>query len=173
MSLSHAILGVLSTGPLHGYAVRAALGERIGSFWPVNQGQVYAILGRLAREGLADERAAQVAGGARRVYAISEKGRAALTAWLAEPLGSSRHDGLGFDDWAAHLVVCERRGDTTLLRATLDVQRRRCETLLHTMESRAAGDPALAERAAREILEAELHWLDLAERELIGPASDA
>jgi len=161
MSLAHAILGVLRDRPLHGYAVRGALGERIGSFWPVNQGQVYATLHRLTRDGLVDT-VAPAPDSPHRRYGLSPKGRRALEAWLLRP---EAQRPVGFDDWLAHLAVAAGRHDRDLLLRTLEVQRRRCENLRRAC---GRGEPGLAERAAREILAAELDWLETAARELLG-----
>ena len=51
MSLEYAILALLTTGPRHGYAIGKELSRLQGGIWPVNPGQVYATLDRLARDG--------------------------------------------------------------------------------------------------------------------------
>ena len=71
-------------GPLTPYALKAAVGRGIAHFWPFPHSQIYAETERLARLGLlAEER--EHTGRRRRSYRITLEGRAALSAWLAEP----------------------------------------------------------------------------------------
>ncbi|MDG2308808.1 MAG: PadR family transcriptional regulator [Candidatus Binatia bacterium] len=168
MALKYAVLEILTDGPLHGYAIRAVLSERIGSFWPMNQGQVYATLDRLDRDGLADSFCGATAGESRKFYEISNHGRAALEVWRTHPESERPNDGLGFDDWIAQLAVAHRFAEPNLVREAIGVQRRRCEALLRSIEQRTseAARGNTAPRAAREILAAELDWLEIVLREL-------
>ncbi len=174
MALRYAILAALTDGPLHGYRVRTVVEERIGAFWPVSQGQVYATLDRLCRDGLIDvvDAPPHSEGVARRHYALEQVGRRALSEWLVTPGAMGGNDGLGFDDWLAHLAVCERWGEQSLLRQTIDVQRTRCRTLARALDqTRVTGLDDHAMQAARDILSAELEWLEVVERELSTDAS--
>ncbi len=174
MALKYALLRALADGPLHGYAVRSAVTERIGAFWAASQGQIYATLERLTRDGLIDPVDSSTArsGAIRRHYAISPSGQRALREWLAAPGATDRNDGLGFDDWLAHLAVCEHWGDADFLRRTIDVQRQRCRILADALDQRgAASEEDLAIRAARHILLAELEWLEIVDHELSSDAS--
>ena len=161
MSLRHALLGILADGPRHGWALRSALAERIGSFWPVHHGQVYATLERLQRDGLVscgppDHRD-------RRSFSIRPEGRRELEHWLAEPGRSGAGDGLGFDDWLARVAACVHLGEIELARHAVELQRNRYTTL----RAGLAGDrPTTPLRAARALLQAELDWLDEIEEEL-------
>lgn len=168
MSFKYAVLAALTGGAMHGYAVRTALHEAIGSFWPVGQGQVYATLERAACDGLTIEQegAALDDPVVRRCHELTLEGRRRLGTWLSRTSAEERNDGLGFDDWLAHLAVAERRGDAAGLAATIAVQRARCERLHDALV--AADDLPLrpAKRLARELLAAELEWLDDVEREI-------
>ncbi|MBM4268392.1 MAG: PadR family transcriptional regulator [Deltaproteobacteria bacterium] len=170
MSLGFAILAVLGHGPRHGYAVRAALVDLIGAFWPVNQGQVYATLARLTREGLVTVTEPEAPGSrlpARPLYAPSPAGRDALAAWLAAPHARRERGAQGFDDWLAHVAICASRGDRERLRTALETQRQRCASLDRALTAGEGSCPERARRAAREHLAAELSWLDRAERALL------
>lgn len=69
---------------MHGYEVKSRFEAMLGGSWAVNIGQVYATLQRLERDGLV--RAAGERGDRGKLaYEVSEQGRAALEAWLAEP----------------------------------------------------------------------------------------
>src|ERR1044072_8359170 len=52
MSSPHALLGLLESGPRHGYDLKRAYDERFGSDRPLSYGQVYATLARLRKNGL-------------------------------------------------------------------------------------------------------------------------
>ena len=52
MSVSHALLALLSEGPSFGLRLRQEFEARTGEVWPLNVGQVYSTLQRLERDGL-------------------------------------------------------------------------------------------------------------------------
>ncbi len=72
------LLAILERGPLHGYALIAALGERSGGAFDLPEGAVYPALHRLERGGLLSSRWTVVAGRRRRVYALTAAGSASL-----------------------------------------------------------------------------------------------
>ena len=178
MSLSHAILGILTAGPRHGYALQRKLDSIAGSFWSINQGQVYATLGRLERAGLVlplAPRSGKFDDKELRRYRLTAQGRRQWQIWLDRPERLGRNDGLGFDDWIAHLAVCERRSEQALLAIIIDLQRRRCRSLQRARQYRGESETrhSFASQAAAGILEAELRWLDLAESMLVKPTTSS
>jgi PadR family transcriptional regulator AphA len=83
--VSYVVLGLVARdGPSTPYALKAAVGRGIAHFWQFPHSQIYAETERLARLGLLAEEREQT-GRRRRSYRITPAGRAALTAWLAEP----------------------------------------------------------------------------------------
>ena len=46
-----AVLGALSTGPMSGYELRAAISEVLGHFWHESYGQIYPCLAALEEAG--------------------------------------------------------------------------------------------------------------------------
>src|SRR6266542_4470942 len=84
MSLKFGILGLLAEQPLHAYSVKARFQDLLGGSWEVNIGQVYTTLQRLERDGLVEPAESRCDRG-RLPYRLTEAGRKALEAWLAEP----------------------------------------------------------------------------------------
>ena len=84
MSIKHAILGLLTGGPLHGYGLKSAYEEHLVPGVTLNIGQVYPALHKLPTDGLAT--VVVVAGTARpdrKVYTITDAGRQELREWLS------------------------------------------------------------------------------------------
>jgi len=83
--VSYVVLGIISRdGPSTPYELKAAVGRGIAHFWPFPHSQIYSESERLAGMGLlAEER--EDAGRRRRIYDVTDAGRAALRDWLAEP----------------------------------------------------------------------------------------
>ena len=52
MSIRHSLLALLEQGPLYGYRLKSEFEAATGQMWPLNDGQVYTTLARLARDGL-------------------------------------------------------------------------------------------------------------------------
>jgi PadR family transcriptional regulator, regulatory protein AphA len=87
MSLKHVILVALASGPFSGYEIVKEFDLVLGNFWQATHQQVYRELGKLADEGLVEfEIKPQTGKPDRKVYRTTPSGRAALEAWLAEPL---------------------------------------------------------------------------------------
>jgi PadR family transcriptional regulator AphA len=80
---SHIVLGLLSMlGEATPYDLKQAASASIGHFWSLPHSQLYAEPARLARAGYVTEH--QEHGGRRRKrYALTDRGREALDAWLA------------------------------------------------------------------------------------------
>ncbi len=83
---SSAILGILSTGPMSGYDIKAFADRSVRPFWAVSYGQLYPELKALAAAGLVAAEAQPRGSRRRTVYRLTERGQAALANWLAEPI---------------------------------------------------------------------------------------
>jgi PadR family transcriptional regulator, regulatory protein PadR len=81
------LLSVVAEGPMHGYAIIAALRERSGGELSLPEGTVYPALHRLEQEGLLQSKWSTDAPRRRRVYRLTRRGRSALaterTQWRA------------------------------------------------------------------------------------------
>jgi DNA-binding PadR family transcriptional regulator len=86
MSIGNTLLGLLETGPRHGYDLKRAYDERFGHDRPLHYGQVYSTLSRLLKNGLVEEGGVEPGGGPeRKRYAITDAGVSNLETWLASP----------------------------------------------------------------------------------------
>ena len=86
MSLDHAILGFLNYHPYTGYDLKKIFDTSIRHFWPADQSQIYRTLARLEENGLVKmERIPQEDRPDRKVYHITEAGRAELLRWISGP----------------------------------------------------------------------------------------
>ena len=82
--LRYVVLGLLGAEPRYGYELKAVFEAFLGGTWPLNIGQVYTTLTRLERDGLVvAEVVPQDQTPDRKVYALTDAGRAELDAWLA------------------------------------------------------------------------------------------
>jgi DNA-binding PadR family transcriptional regulator len=86
------LLKLLAEGPKHGYELIRLLENRFHGLYAPSAGTIYPRLQRLEAEGLVTHAAA----GGRKVYAITEAGRAELSQRAAEVAGLEReiHDSL-------------------------------------------------------------------------------
>ena len=83
MSIPHSLLALLTSEPKIGLRLKEEFEARTGSVWPLNVGQVYATLARLERDGLVT--VAEGSSPARKLYGLTEVGRAELMNWMATP----------------------------------------------------------------------------------------
>jgi PadR family transcriptional regulator, regulatory protein AphA len=84
--LKYALLGFLSYQPLSGYDLETHIRQSTAHFWHARLSQVYMTLRDLEAEGLVTSTLeAQEKRPDRRVYTVTDSGRAALQTWLQEP----------------------------------------------------------------------------------------
>lgn len=84
MALDHILLGMLRT-PASGYDLKTGFAQSIGHFWAAELSQIYPTLKRLEARGLLTSSAQPSdRGPPRKVYALTDAGRAELHAWLAQ-----------------------------------------------------------------------------------------
>jgi molybdate-binding protein/DNA-binding PadR family transcriptional regulator len=156
----HALLGLLVRGERHGYELKRIVDQEFGPFWRIDYAQLYRSLAKMRRADWVKVRVEPGAGGpARKMYALTARGRSVYAAWLKEPpkerneffvkLRLANAAGLSI----TNLVEEERRALEDERTARLDAQR----------AARESGDStrvALANAAVRET-EAMLVGLDL------------
>lgn len=86
-TLGYAILGLLARGSHSGYDLAQLLQVKVGAFWQASHSQIYPELARLTTHGLVlHEVIAQTDRPDKKLYVITEAGRAALRAWVDAPL---------------------------------------------------------------------------------------
>jgi PadR family transcriptional regulator AphA len=86
-TLGYALLGLLARGALSGYDLARQMRRPVGYFWQARHSQIYPALARLEARGLvAHHVVEQHDRPDKKVYALTEAGRAALGAWVTAPL---------------------------------------------------------------------------------------
>ncbi|MFF7411009.1 PadR family transcriptional regulator [Streptomyces lydicus] len=84
MSIGHTLLGLLESGPRHGYDLKRAFDEHFGHDRPLHYGQVYSTMSRLLKNGMVEVDAVEAgAGPERKRYAITDAGVTDVAQWLA------------------------------------------------------------------------------------------
>jgi DNA-binding PadR family transcriptional regulator len=92
MSVPFTLLGLLEREPSHGYDLKRDYDTYFGREKPLPFGQVYATLGRLARDGNVAPGEMEPGGGPdRKRYEITDSGRLHFDQWLAEPVEPEPH----------------------------------------------------------------------------------
>jgi PadR family transcriptional regulator AphA len=80
------LLGLLAIEPMSGYDLGLTIRGSIGHFWNESYGQIYPNLKKLAGGGFVNCKTERQKGKPdRRIYSVTEKGRARLTEWLTVP----------------------------------------------------------------------------------------
>lgn len=96
-AVTWAVLGLLRRRPMSGYDLKASIDRTIRHFWAASYGQIYPELRRLEDQGLVTGHEEPTGGRPRRVYELTERGRAALEDWLSsdlDPLYELRDEGM-------------------------------------------------------------------------------
>jgi DNA-binding PadR family transcriptional regulator len=160
MTVPLTLLGLLEREPSHGYDLKHDYDAYFGRGKPLPFGQVYATLGRLARDGkvVAGE-PEPGAGPERKRYVITEQGVTEVEAWLTEPVEPEPHlQTVLF----AKVVLALMTGRPAEL--FLDLQRaahlQRMRELTDLKRTGSMVDALLADHGLFH-LEADLRWIEL------------
>jgi DNA-binding PadR family transcriptional regulator len=129
MALEHAILVSLLEQPGSGYELARRFERSIGRFWTATHQQIYRVLRRMSDDGwVTGDQIGQGGRPDKVCYSVSGTGRAALTAWLREPVQPEavRHElavkirAAAFDDAAGReALIAEVRRYRLTHEATL------------------------------------------------------
>lgn len=160
MSIGHTLLGLLESGPRHGYDLKRAFDERFGQDRPLHYGQVYSTMSRLLRNGLVEIDAIEPGEGPeRKRYAITEAGVTDVARWLSTPEKPEPY--LQSTLYTKVVLALLTRRDATAL---LDVQRAEHLRLMRELTERKRNgdlaDQLICDHALFH-LEADLRWLEL------------
>ncbi|MDO5053059.1 MAG: PadR family transcriptional regulator [Pseudoclavibacter sp.] len=160
MDTRSTVLGLMGAGSEYGYELKHSWDRWFGAMKPLAFGQVYGVLARLLRDGLIDAVGSEAGGGPeRKRYRLSERGRAALDAWMFEPeqperpvraeLFAKTVIALLLDEDAERLLDLQRAAHTARMR---ELTRAKRDADLCTV--------LLADHALFHI-EADLRWIEL------------
>ncbi|MCX6016504.1 MAG: PadR family transcriptional regulator [Chloroflexales bacterium] len=106
LTYEHALLGFLLQKPMHAYALHLTLMESpLGNVWRVKQSALYAMLTRLASEGLIDAGTEDITGRGKRVLSLTVLGNASFKEWCVTPVPHPRDMRMEF---LAKLYFLER-----------------------------------------------------------------
>jgi DNA-binding PadR family transcriptional regulator len=155
-----ALLGLLEREPSHGYELKRDYDAMFGRGKPLPYGQVYATLGRLARDGKVIAGDTEPgAGPDRRRYVITEQGATEVGLWLAEPVEPEPHLQTVLFAKVVLALLLDRDAEKYL-----DAQRaahlQRMRELTETRRRGGLVDALLADHGLFH-LEADLRWIDL------------
>jgi DNA-binding PadR family transcriptional regulator len=160
-------LALLSRERAHGYELKQSFEQEFGDLLPaLNAGQIYVTLGRLERDGLVVGQAVPGDSRGKRLYELTEAGRAALAAWIELPVSGRR---LKDEFFMKFIVVASTQlAEPKLL---LEGQRREYLQSLRDLNAllEANGNGPAAElliEGAILHLRADLEWLELIEQRL-------
>jgi DNA-binding PadR family transcriptional regulator len=105
-TLGYAILQLLERAPLSGYDVKKQFASSLGYGWYAHDSQIYPQLKQLERmQFVRSHTEASSAGPERRVYALTDAGRAALVSWLQRPVDDTRQKSeLMLRVWSQDLI---------------------------------------------------------------------
>lgn len=166
--LSYAILGLIDKEKITGYDLTKMFNDSVADFWSANQSQIYPELKKLVQAGLIEyEVVIQGEVLEKKLYSITQEGKAALMKWLLEeepPLPQSK------DIFKLRVYFAEHLSKEELL-AKLTDRRQKCTDLLNRYQCkiedyrdtpvppRKLGDYILLKGAMAQ-LKAQLAWLE-------------
>jgi DNA-binding PadR family transcriptional regulator len=177
MALPHAILVSLSEQSGSGYELTRRFDRSIGYFWAASHQQIYRTLRAMEQDGWVHVAPVVQHGRPdKKVYTVSDAGRAELARWIAEPLPKPGRSGSTADTRTRDLAVKVRgaaHGELPALREQIKALRSERVALLDTYrgyQKRQFPDPAalrgsalhqyLVLRGGMRAEESSLAWLD-------------
>jgi DNA-binding PadR family transcriptional regulator len=161
VSVQHALLGFMESGPRHGYDLKRAYDELFSEMRPLRFSQIYATLARLERDGLVgltDDSGKAGLGPERKMYAITESGVTDLESWFGQPeLAQSPIDSALFVK--VTLALLSGRPAKRILDRQRSAHNARMRELTKSKAGADDATQALLDYALFH-LEADLRWID-------------
>jgi len=160
MSVPLTLLGLLERAPSHGYDLKRDYDAFFGRGKQLPFGQVYATLGRLARDGKVTAGEAEPGDGPeRKRYIITDAGRSEVDEWLADPVEPEPHlQTVLFAKVTLALML--GKPAENYLNTQRAAHLRRMQELTALKRTGPLVDVLLADHALFH-LEADLRWIDL------------
>ncbi|AUY52942.1 PadR family transcriptional regulator [Streptomyces sp. CB01881] len=160
MSVPLTLLGLLEREPSHGYDLKRDYDAFFGRGKPLPYGQVYATLGRLARDGKVVAGEAEPGDGPeRKRYVITEAGVTEFEHWLTEPVSPEPNlQTVLFTKVVLALML--GRDAEVYLNTQRAAHMHRMRELTDLRRKGALVDALLADHGLFH-LEADLRWIDL------------
>src|SRR5690242_5313413 len=159
MSVGFALLGLLESGPRHGYDLKRSYDERFGQDRSLHYGQVYYTLSRLLKNGRVEVQSEPGDGPERKRYAITSAGVTDVAEWLATP---EKPEPYLQSTLYTKIVLALLTGRDA--EELLDTQRaehlRLMRELTHRKSTGDLADQLICDHALFH-LEADLRWLEL------------
>lgn len=130
-----ACLGILATGPTHGFAIASRLraDSDIGRIWSLSRPLTYRAIDQLLKNGYVEPVSEEpgIAGGTKTVLAVTESGRLALREWLNRPV-------LHLRDLRSELLLKLQLARTLDVESTglVDAQRRIVSDIRRSLQQR-------------------------------------
>jgi DNA-binding PadR family transcriptional regulator len=160
MSVPLTLLGLLEREPSHGYDLKRDYDEFFGRGRPLPFGQVYATLGRLARDGkVVISEVGPGEGPDRKRYVITDLGATEVQTWLTQPVEPEPHLQTVLFAKVVLALMLDRPAEEYL-----DTQRaahlQRMRELTEIKRTGGLVDALLADHALFH-LEADLRWIEL------------
>ncbi|MEU9047329.1 MULTISPECIES: PadR family transcriptional regulator [unclassified Kitasatospora] len=171
MSIGHTLLGLLESGPSHGYDLKRAFDEKFGHDRPLHYGQVYSTMARLLKNGLVEVDGVEAGDGPeRKRYAITDAGVTDVTQWLTTP---EKPESYLQSTLYTKVVLALLSGRSAA--ELLDIQRSEHLRLMRILTDRKLrgdlADKLVCDHALFH-LEADLRWLELTAARLDGLAKE-
>lgn len=129
IGIEYALLGFVYERPIHGYELYQQLSAPAGLWqvWRLKQSHLYALLARLVEQGyLTATVQVQETRPSRKVYTLSDEGRAAFWRWLHDPVAHGRQMRFEF---LAKLYWAQRQAPEVAL-VLIDKQHEACQSWL-------------------------------------------
>ena len=127
VSPENALLGILMTGPKHGYELHSYMSARMNEFWQLSMSQIYALLKRLEREGcIVSRQERQENRPAKRIFSLTQTGKRRFLSWVQSPVPHVRDFRIEF--MAKLFFIRElhlRQGDSLIDRQIEVLQKKR------------------------------------------------
>jgi DNA-binding PadR family transcriptional regulator len=136
MSLKHMLLGIVKYEPLSGYDLNKYFKHVIHYFWDADQSRIYRALHDMHADGWVQiERVEQQDSPDKKLYSITDTGRAELRRWLVTPTPGQPNRAA----WLGQLFFADEL-ETGEIVALLEDRIARMQEELAELERRTAGD---------------------------------
>jgi len=122
VSAENALLGILMTGPKHGYELHSYVSTKMNQFWDLSMSQVYALLKRLEGNGVVvSQEEWQERRPAKKIFTLTPRGKERFLGWISSPVEHVRDVRIEFLAKLFFVRELHLKEELTLIDKQIDV----------------------------------------------------
>jgi PadR family transcriptional regulator AphA len=136
LSPEYALLGILMTGPKHGYEMHSYFSSHMDQFWRLSMSQIYALLKRMEKNEVVISKGEwQNNRPAKKIFSITQTGKEEFLNWIYSPVNHVRNLRIEFMAKLFFIKELKLKRATDIIDKQIEILQEKLHLLQHPKEN--------------------------------------